>query len=113
MKKNPSYIQENLFLVGGERMKNAPNGGPGRNCFPTNFSISEYPELKEELLEAEKLNMFHPDQSGNGLLNVPLKNCFSEAKLVELKVDNSANIAWAVYRCKKDGMVILPKNNRM
>ena len=91
-KKSELYPKE--FVLGwGERMKNAPNGGPGRNCFPTNFSTSEYPELKEELLEAEKLNMFHPDQSGNALLNVPLKNCFSEAKLVELKVDKSANMA--------------------
>ena len=102
-KRSELYPRE--FVLGwGERMKHAPNGGPGRNCFPTNFSTSEYPELKEELLEAEKLNMFHPDQSGNGLLNVPLKNCFSEAKLVELKVDKSANMAWAVYRCEKDGM---------
>lgn len=85
-------------------MKNVPNGGPGRNCFPTNFSTSEYPELKEELLEAKRLNMFHLDQSGNGLLNIPLENCFSKAKLVELKVDKSVNMAWAVYRCEKNGM---------
>ena len=102
-KKSELYPKE-FVLDWGERMKNTPNGGPGRNCFPTNFSTSKYPELKEELLEAKKLNMFHPDQSGKGLLNVPLKSCFNEAKLVELKVDKSANMAWAVYRCKKDGM---------
>jgi hypothetical protein len=102
-KKSELYPKE--FILGwGERMKNTPNGGQGKNCYPTNFSTSEYPELKEELLEAKRLNMFHPDQSGNGLLNIPLKNCFSEAKLVELKVDNSMNMAWAVYRCEKDGM---------
>ena len=102
-KKSKLYPKE-FVLDWGNRMKNSPNGGPGRGCFPTNFSTSEYPELKEELLEAKKLNMFHPDQSGNALLNVPLKNCFSEAKLVELKVDKSMNMAWAVYRCEKDGM---------
>lgn len=103
--KKESEISPKEFVINwGKRMKNSPNGGPGRNCFPTAYSAIRYPELKEELLEARKLNMFHPDQSGNGLLQIPLKNCFSEAKLVELKFDKSRNMAWAVYRCEKDGM---------
>lgn len=102
--EKPELDPREFVLSWGETMKNTPDGGPGRNCFPTNFSTSKYPELNEELLEAEKLDMFDPDQSGNGILMIPLKNCFSEAKLVELKVDKSTNIAWAVYRCEKDGM---------
>lgn len=102
-KKSKLYPKE-FVLDWGNRMKSSPNGGPGKNCFPTSFSISEYPELKKVLLEAKELNMFHPDKSGKGFLDIPLKNCFSEAKLVELKIDKSADIAWAVYRCEKDGM---------
>jgi hypothetical protein len=102
-------IQQNFFpkefvLNWGNRMKNSPNGGTGKNCFPTNYSTSKYPELKEELLEAKKLNMFQPNQSESGLLMIPLENCFSEAKLVQLTGDESSNTAYAIYRCEKDGM---------
>ena len=67
-KKESEISPKEFVLNWGERMKNSPNGGPGRNCFPTAYSVIRYPELKEELLEAKKLNLFHPDQSGNGLL---------------------------------------------
>ena len=56
-KKSKLYPKE-FVLDWGNRMKNSPNGGPGRGCFPTNFSTYEYPELKEELLEAKKLVVY-------------------------------------------------------
>ncbi|WP_375036965.1 hypothetical protein [Acinetobacter sp. RW6] len=90
----------------GDTMIKAKNGGPGRNCMPTIFSTSKYPELKEVLQEAEKLKIFTPDKNGEAPLIIPGENCFNKAKLVKLKIDSSGKMAWAIYRCENDNMGI-------